>query len=146
MNTALTRRTNVSFPSLLGRSVFDDVFDTFFNDMPAHVKQSTQGYPVADIYSDADGNTVMEFALAGFSKENLTIEVKPEERTLTVAANTDEGGVSERRIARRSFSKTYVNYDDNLDLAQAQARYENGLLSITVPRRPEVAPVAINIA
>ena len=146
MNTAITRR-NVSFPGLLGRSVFDDVFDTFFNDIPTHVKHSTQGYPVADIYSDAEGNTVMEFALAGFSKENLTIEVKPEERTLTVAANnTEDGAVSERRIARRSFSKTYVNYDDNLDLARAQARFENGLLSITVPRRPEVQPVAIDIA
>jgi HSP20 family molecular chaperone IbpA len=145
MNTALTRR-NVTVPGLLGRSVFDDVFDTFFNDIPTHVKQSTQGYPVADIYSDADGNTVMEFALAGFSKENLTIEVKPEERTLTVAANTEDGGTSERRIARRSFSKTYVNYDDNLDLAGAKAQFENGLLSITVPRRPEVKPVAIDIA
>ena len=145
MNTALTRR-NVTLPGLLGRSVFDDVFDTFFNDIPTHVKQSTQGYPVADIYSDGDGNTVMEFALAGFSKENLTIEVKPEERTLTVAANTEDGGKNERRIARRSFSKTYVNYDDNLDLARAAAKFENGLLSITVPRRPEVEPVSIDIA
>ena len=143
MNTAIIR--NPSIPGLLGRTVFDDVFSTFFTDVPAYVQKSTQGYPVADIYSDDDGNTVMEFALAGFSKENLTIEVKPEDRTLTVAAATDEGGEHERRIARRSFKKTYINYDDNLDLANAKAQFENGLLSIKVPKRPETEPVAINI-
>ena len=145
MNTAITRR-NATFPGLLGRSVFDDIFDSFFTDVPTYVQKSTQGYPVADIYSDAEGNTVMEFALAGFTREELTVEVKPEKRTLTVAAITDTGENNGRRIARRSFNKTYVNYDDNLDLAGAKAQFENGLLSITVPRRPEVKPVAIDIA
>ena len=82
MNTAITRR-NATFPGLLGRSVFDDIFDSFFTDVPTYVQKSTQGYPVADIYSDAEGNTVMEFALAGFTREELTVEVKPEKRTLT---------------------------------------------------------------
>ena len=72
MNTAITRR-NATFPGLLGRSVFDDIFDNFFTDVPTYVQKSTQGYPVADIYSDAEGNTVMEFALAGFTREELTV-------------------------------------------------------------------------
>lgn len=144
MNTALTRR-NTSFPGLLGRSVFDDLFDSFFTDVPTYVQKSTQGYPVADIYSDTDGNTVMEFALAGFTREQLTVEVKPEKRTLTVSADTESGELGNRRIARRSFNKTYVNYDDNLDLAQAAASFENGLLSIKVPKRPDAQPVAIDI-
>ena len=144
MNTALTRR-NATFPGLLGRTVMDDIFDNFFTDVPTYVQKSTQGYPVADIYSDAEGNTVMEFALAGFSREELTVEVKPEKRTLTVAAITDTGENNGRRIARRSFNKTYVNYDDNLDLAQAEASFENGLLSIVVPKRPEAQPVSIDI-
>jgi HSP20 family protein len=143
MNTAITR--NSSYPGLLGRTVFDDVFDSFFTNVPAYVQKSTQGYPVADIYSDDEGNTIMEFALAGFLKEDLLIEVKPEDRTLTVAAAADEGKRKERRIARRSFKKTYVNYDDHLDLAKAEAQFENGLLSIKVPKRPETKPVAINI-
>ena len=144
MNTAITRR-NASFPGLLGRSVFDDIFDNFFTDVPTYVQKSTQGYPVADIYSDADGNTVMEFALAGFTREQLTVEVKPEKRSLTVSATSESGDDNSRRIARRSFEKTYVNYDDNLDLSNAQATFENGLLSIKVPRRPEVQPLSIDI-
>ena len=45
MNNALTTIR----PGLLGRNVLDDVFDTFFVDFPRHLKQTTQGYPVADI-------------------------------------------------------------------------------------------------
>jgi|TARA_R110002074_G_scaffold33811_1_gene93793 HSP20 family molecular chaperone IbpA len=134
-------------PSLLGRHVFDDVFDNFFNSSPNLLKQVTQGYPVSDIYRNEDGSTTMDFALAGFSKEDLSIEVKPEKRSITVRADSslDEAAASNRRIARRSFEKTYVNYDDNLDLSTVSAEFENGLLRITIFSRPETKPVSVKI-
>ena len=143
MNNALTTIR----PGLLGRNVIDDVFDSFFVDFPRHLKQTTQGYPVADIFRDDNGNTVLEFALAGFKKEELSIDIRPDKRSITVAANSnvDEGDNS-RRIARRSFTKTYVNYDNNLDLTNTVASYEDGLLTITVPQRTEVQPVSIAIS
>ena len=64
----MTNITNYKHPSLLGMNVVDGLFDSFFVDFPRHLKQTTQGYPVADIYRNDDGNTVMEFALAGFSQ------------------------------------------------------------------------------
>tara|TARA_R110002073_G_scaffold274141_1_gene437679 strand:+ start:52 stop:483 length:432 start_codon:yes stop_codon:yes gene_type:complete len=134
-------------PGLLGRSVIDDVFDSFFVDFPRHLKQTTQGYPVADIFRDDNGNTVLEFALAGFKKEELSIDIRPDKRSITVAANSnvDEGDNS-RRIARRSFVKTYVNYDNNLDLVNTNASYADGLLTITVPQLVEARPIQIEIA
>ena len=145
--TTLTSYRPAFRPGLLGRGVFDDVFDNFINDFPQHIKRSTQGYPVADIYTADDGSTVMEFALAGFSKEDLNIEVKPEKRSITVSASTgvDEESGNGRRIARRNFQKTYINYDDNLDLSNLSAAFENGLLTVTVPKRPEVQPLTIDI-
>jgi len=143
-NTAITLHR----PSLLGRNVFDDVFDNFFNDFPNLLRQTTQGYPVSDIYQNEKGDTVMEFALAGFSKKDLSIEIKPEKRSITVRAesNASEEEVSSRRIARRSFEKTYVNFDNNLDLSSVTANFENGLLYITVPVRPEIEPLKIKIS
>jgi len=134
-------------PGLLGRTVFDDVFDTFFNDLPTLQRRSTSGYPVADIFKDENGNTVMEFALAGFSRSELNVDVQPERRSITVSATSSDLPESEtnRRIARRNFQKTYVNYDDNLDISNASAVFENGLLTITVPSRPEVQPLSIQI-
>ena len=133
-------------PSLLGRGVFDDIFDSML-DIPTLLNRTTQGYPVADMYREENGDTVLEFALAGFSKEDLSVEVKPEKNTITVSAahSVDPDASASRRIARRSFSKTYVNYDNNLDLDSTSAQFENGLLRLVVPTRPEAKPLLVKI-
>jgi HSP20 family molecular chaperone IbpA len=134
-------------PGLLGRSVFDDVFDSILTDFPTHLRQSTQGYPVADIYRDTTGNTVLEIALAGFAKDQLSIDILSDEGSITVSADhcTDDASAG-RRIARRSFKKTYVDFDRNLDLSAVSAQFENGLLTVTVPQRPEVQPLKVMIS
>jgi len=144
MSTALTTFR----PGLLGRNVIDEIVDSFFVDFPRHLKQSTRGYPVADIYRDDNGSTVMEFALAGFGKDDLSVDIRPDKRSITVSANSsvDEDTQNSRRIARRNFTKTYVNYDNNLDLSEAHASFENGLLTVTVPPRTELQPVRIAIS
>ena len=133
-------------PSLLGRNVFEDIFDSML-DFPQLMQRTTQGYPVADIYREDNGDTVIEFALAGFSKEDLSIEIKPEKKSIKVSATqpTNERGEGSRRIARRSFTKKYINYDNNLDLTAASAEFENGLLRLVVPTRPEAKPLTIDI-
>ena len=140
MNAITTYR-----PGLLGHKVINEVFDNFFNDFPTHLKASTQGYPVADIYRDDDGSTVLEFALAGFKKKELAIDIQPDKRSITISGQVDENNQKRQRIARRNFTRTYVNYDDNLDLSAAKASFENGLLSVRVPQRPEVKPLSIQI-
>ena len=140
MNAITTYR-----PGLLGHKVINEVFDNFFNDFPTHLKASTQGYPVADIYRDDDGSTVLEFALAGFKKKELAIDIQPDKRSITITGKAGEGNSKRQRIARRNFTRTYVNYDNNLDLSNAKAQFENGLLTVRVPQRPEVKPVSINI-
>ena len=143
--TALTYRN--TYPSLLGRTVLDEFFTNIFANMPTAVRQSTSGYPVADIFRNEDGSTSMQFALAGFARDEISVEVKPEKRSITISgeASGESDDVSTRRIAKRAFTKTYVNYDNNLDLGCASAEYENGLLTVTVPTRPETEAVMIKI-
>ena len=139
---------SIGRPGLLGRTAFDAFFNDFFGDevFTRHLTKTVSGYPVADIFRSDNGETVMEFALAGFSKDELTVDVKPEKRSITVSAQTGTTeGDTGRRIDRRNFSKTYVNYDDNLDLSGATAKFENGLLTVTVPPRAEIQPVSIQI-
>ena len=130
-------------PSLLGRGVFDDLFNAM--DFPTLMNRTTQGYPVADMYQNDVGDTIMEFALAGFTKEDLNVEIKPEKNTITVSANRSDGGDNKRRIARRSFTKTYVNYDNNLNLSNTTAEFNNGLLTLVLPRKDEVKPLNVKI-
>tara|TARA_B100000282_G_C31678329_1_gene465490 strand:+ start:709 stop:1134 length:426 start_codon:yes stop_codon:yes gene_type:complete len=140
MNAITTYR-----PGLLGHKVINEVFDSFFNDFPTHLRASTQGYPVADIYRDDDGSTILEFALAGFKRKELAIDIQPDKRSITITGQVDENNEKRQRIARRNFTRTYVNYDDNLDLAEAKASFENGLLTVKVPQRPEMKPLSITI-
>lgn len=142
MNTAITTYK----PSLLGRSVFDDIFDSML-DLPQLVQRTTQGYPVADIYRDTHGCTVMEFALAGFTKDNLAVEIKPEKNSITVSAAIDDSQRprGRHRVARRSFTKTYINYDNNLDLNSTSAEFENGLLRLVIPIKPETKALQVEI-
>ena len=133
-------------PSLLGHGVFNEIFDSML-DFPQLMQRTTQGYPVADIYREDNGDTVMEFALAGFRKEELSIAIKPEKKSVTVSASTDDITAEERkrRVARRNFSKTYINYDSNLDLNATTAEFENGLLRLVIPTRESEKPLSIDI-
>ena len=133
-------------PGLLGNKVFNEVFDELFsNNFPKHLLASTQGYPVADIYRDDDGSTVLELALAGFNRSELSIDVQPDKRSITVSSSVNEENEKRQRIARRNFTRTYVNYDDNLDLGSSKANFENGLLSIRIPPRLSAQPLSITI-
>lgn len=149
MNDLVRGNRRVALPNLLGQSLFNDFFGDW--DVPTLHRRTIQGYPVADIFTDGQGNTQMEFALAGFSKEEISIEVQPDKNSITVRATTgdgdseEEGNQPSRRIARRSFEKTYVNHDANLDLTNISAQFTNGLLQVTVPPRAELQPIAIEI-
>lgn len=130
-------------PSLLGRNVWDELFNDVFSD-PKLFRRSTEGYPLTDIYRDEAGNSVIECALAGFTKEQLSIEVK--EGRITITASSGDEETDQRRIARRAFTRSYVDHSGKLDLASAEATFENGLLRVTVPQVPDVQPKTISIS
>ena len=130
-------------PSLLGRSVWDDLFTKL--EPNSLVRRSTDGYPVTDLYRDDDGNSVIECALAGFDKDQLTIEVKEGRITINADQGGDDSEEATRRIARRSFTRSFVDHSNKLDLETAKASFENGLLRITVPPVPEVQSTIIAI-
>ena len=131
--TGWTIHTNAPF--LLGRNAFDSLFDEFFANPTPQIKTSTQGYPLTDLYRDEDGNQIIEMALAGFNKDDIVIECGPENSFEISYENKEESGEKSRRIARRSFKKTFFDYGAKLDLEAAVATFENGLLKIAIPQK-----------
>ena len=140
--------TNITLraPAVLGRTAFDQLFEQFFQDPRPLVKRTTDGYPLTDVYRDQDDNQIIEMALAGFSKDDLEIEVKENKISISHQAEPWKGeDRPTRRIARRSFSKTFVDYNNTLDLSKAQASFDNGLLVIKIPQIEEKQAVQIKI-
>ena len=139
--TTLALRT----PALLGRSAFDQIFDQFFNDPVPMIKSSTNGYPLTDIYKDESNNQIIEMALAGFKKEELLIEAQENKINISADNIGTDGGAPERRIARRSFKKTFIDYHNQLDFDAATATFVDGLLRISIPPQKVVKPIEIAI-
>jgi len=143
----MTRFALTHVPALLGNGAIDRLFEEFFQNPEPYVKQTTNGYPLTDIYKEEDGSQVIEMALAGFSKEDILINTEANKITISAEGSKLKGQLSEnrRRIAKRAFKKSFVDYHNTLDFGSSNATFENGLLRIQIPLREEVKPRQINI-
>ena len=132
-------------PAIMGRTMFDQIFDQFFEDPKRVIKRSTDGYPVTDIYTNDNHDQVIEMALAGFKKGDLLIDVKDNTITISCDASKEEKQQNRRRIAKRSFKKTFVDYHNQLDFSKTEATFVDGLLSVSVPRVEDKKSKSIKI-
>src|SRR5574343_1154075 len=92
----------------------DAVFDEFFRRNLSLVEP--RGFPVYDLYTEENGANVLEFALAGYEPDDLTVEVDGAKLVVSaLKAGSSEESVR-RRIAKRAFSVSFTDKDGLLDL------------------------------
>ena len=128
MNKALTLFDN--FNQLTPYAVG---FDRLFNDLQRYTINNTSstGFPPYNITNDEDEYTI-EMALAGFSKEDLEIEVKAGTLTVRSLKESDERtALLHRGIAYRKFERKFTLADD---IIVNNASLENGMLTIKLER------------
>ena len=96
--------------------------------------------------SNDENNYVIEMALAGFTKEDIKIEVKENKISISHQAEPWRGEDRQpRRIAKRSFERTFVDYHNKFNLHNSSATFENGLLQIVIPPIAEAKAKQIKI-
>ena len=117
----------LAFPSLMGKTIFDEFFR---NDAENLVSKSTTGFPVSDIYKDSEVDDINFF--------------EAENNKVTIISEGTES-TKGRRIARRAFRKSFVNYDNLLDLSNTSASFEHGLLRLKIPTKAEATKRIITI-
>ena len=135
----------LQIPSVMGRAVWHKFFDEFHSNPTKVVQQSTNGYPVTDIYTDDNHNQVIEMALAGFRKEDIKVETQSNQ--ITISSEGVEALVNGRksRIARRGFEKTFVDYNNELELSDSKVTFEHGLLKIEISMKQHKMPKILDI-
>jgi len=109
---------------------FDRVFDQL-NTYAANNATST-GFPPYNIRKGGDYTYAIEMALAGFSKDDIEIEV--EEGLLAVRSikeNDENDSNIYRGISYRKFNRKFTLADD---IVVKDASLENGMLEITLER------------
>jgi molecular chaperone IbpA len=128
-------------------------FDTMF-DRLSNVPQPSGSYPPYNIRKVDNYNYVIEVALAGFSENDIQVQV--EDGTLTVRSKekdvnqildmtTSKSEYVHQGIAKRSFSRKWTLSDD---MIVQGAEFQNGLLNIklekVVPeeKKPRMIPIS----
>ena len=103
--------------------------------------------PAVDVYEDAQ-KLVLKLEIPGIRKENLTINV--EGRTLTVTGErkleSEEKEENFTRLERRfgSFTRSFT-LPASVNTEDVQATSQDGVLSITLTRKPEAKPRQIEV-
>lgn len=130
---------------------FDSVFDKFFQDsFPAFSEEfganafADSSYPKVDIIDTPD-DIIIQAAVPGLDKQDVNVEVTPDDKILTISGTKKvreekEGTTYIRReLKRSSFTRSFA-LGNNLDTSKINAKFENGILTISVAKKTIVAP------
>ena len=139
--------TPATYPSLLDE--MDRLFDAAFPALSSFHRGTGgewQGQFPVDLYQNKDAFTVRA-ELPGFRKEDLSIDladgllcITGHQKTETkVEDNEKAQAVQERRVSRA------ISLPENVNVEKIAAAYEDGVLTVTLPKREEAKPRQIAI-
>ncbi len=122
---------------------FGNLFDQFFNELPALGKElgnDILGFPPVNIHETPEAYH-LELNVPGRAKEDFKINVDNDLLTVSFEkkeeAKNDDYKTVRREFSFRSFKRSF-NLDKNVDATGIQAKYENGLLKLLLPKKAEV--------
>ena len=115
---------------------FDNMFDHFESMFDGDVfSVPTVNFPPYNIVKTGDFTYDVELALAGFSKDDITVDYADNLLTVKSIKKSDESnaeeGILHRGIAKRYFSKAFTIADD---VEVKGAELKDGLLKISMER------------
>lgn len=123
-----------TFPAL-----FDDFFGReLFNWGNNNYSATSTTVPSVNIRETGD-NFEVEMAAPGMDKQDFKIEL--DGNTLTISSKkehnqeSEQEGYSRREFSYQSFQRSFVLPKDVVDVEQIRAKYENGLLHLTIPKQ-----------
>lgn len=128
------------FPTL--PRLFDDFFTTDFNDWGFKNHSLTNTTLPAVNIVESDDKFIVEMAAPGMTKKDFEIELDNEMLTISsekeVSNELEENDkYSRREFSYQSFKRTFQLPKTVVDDSKIEASYENGILTISIPKREE---------
>jgi HSP20 family protein len=123
----------------------NNIFDELLNEFPSfwgRDMKSSFGLPATNIAETTDAYH-MELLVPGRNKEDFKIDV--DRNILTISFETKEEAKTEDfKTVRKEFKlesfKRSFNLDDKINADAIQAKYENGLLKLLLPKQQTKEP------
>jgi HSP20 family protein len=138
----MKRSGGMSAPTRAGFPDFFSDMDQFFGMMPMPMsmrRQMEMNVPSVNI-RDRQKDYLIEVAAPGMKKEDFNIDL--ERGVLTISSqkedekNEDKENYHKREYNYSSFSRSFT-LPENLKPEEIKAHYENGILSLTVPKKQD---------
>jgi HSP20 family protein len=137
--------TVVKVNNPLAKSI-DGLMHELFNDFPANFgktfRENVLHFPPVNITEKAEAYHI-EVAAPGMEKSDFAIKL--EDKLLTISAEqkaeaTEENGKTIRReFSQKGFKRSFT-LDDKIEAAAISARYENGILLVSLPKKAAAQP------
>ena len=129
----------------------NNVFDELFNGFPATWGNDVRSNSAAPVNINENANGYeLEFNVPGRNKEDFKINV--DNGLLTVSyEKKEQSEAKETKAIRKEFSfqafKRSFNLDEKINAESIEAKYENGILRVFLPKKEEVknSPKQISI-
>jgi len=119
----------------------DRLFETALGSFTPAVASSQ--FPV-DLYEDKD-NTYVRAELPGVNRDDIHVEVVEDYLTITASRKNPANKESDQAQESASFSRS-VSIPEQVQSDKVSASYENGVLTVTLPKREEAKPKKITVA
>lgn len=137
-------------PRGIKKSAFNHIFDEFlqngFNDFVGPKAFTT---PRVNIVETNDAH-LLEFAAPGFEKDDFNINVEGDQLTISAELKTEEEETEGKNYARKEFSfsnfKRTFTLPKTVDTEGINAKYKNGILHVTLPKKEEAKPAQRTVA
>ena len=131
---SIVKRNNLFFPSLMHDVMGPDWFggtEKWNTSVPAvNIKDNTEGFE-------------LELAVPGMKKDDFTVEVDND--VLTISSEVEiENEENNENYTRKEFSftsfKRAFTLPETVDGSKIDAKYEDGILKLTLPKKQEALP------
>jgi HSP20 family protein len=130
---------------------FDGLLNDLFNELPATlgktVREDIWGFPPVNITEQSDVYNI-QLAAPGFDKADFNLNLDGNILTISAEKKTDEK-VENEKVIRKEFSsknfKRSFTVDEKVNTVNINAKYENGILLVMLPKKEEVKAEAKKI-
>jgi HSP20 family protein len=131
------------------KNTLDSLFTDLFSNLPATFETASAGLgsPKVNIHETADAYH-LELLAAGRNKEDFKITAENGLLTFSFEKKEEPKADDYKTIRRefnfRSFKRSF-SVDENIDAENIQAKYENGVLKLHLPKKAVVKETAKQI-
>lgn len=123
---------------------FDGLMNDLFNDLPLTfgktLREDVLHFPPANIVEKNDHYQI-ELAVPGMEKADFNVKLEDNLLTISAEKKTEKNAETDKMI-RREFShkafKRSFTIDEKIDTAAISAKYENGILTLELPKKEDV--------